>query len=83
MLERMFYCVTVQSAIGPGLATPRDSHASRRNIRAVVGVSRDMQTPFRPVAYAVARSAAMVALAVLLILVLLPAAIAAQAAAPV
>jgi hypothetical protein len=39
-----------------------------------------MQTPLRPIAWTVARSLAMVGLAVLLILVLLPAAIAAQAA---
>lgn len=42
-----------------------------------------MQTPFRPIAFALVRSLAMVALAVLLILVLFPAAIAAQAAIPV
>jgi hypothetical protein len=39
-----------------------------------------MQTRYRPLAFTLARSLAMVGLAVLLILVLLPAAIAAQAA---
>jgi hypothetical protein len=42
-----------------------------------------MQAPIRPLAYALARSLAMVALAVLLILVLFPAALAAQAASAV
>ena len=78
----MFYSVTMQWRVGPVFSCPRNSHRSHRNIPAGIGVSRDMQTPLRPVAYAVARSTAMVALAVLLILVLLPAAIAAQAAAP-
>jgi hypothetical protein len=39
-----------------------------------------MQTPLRPIASTLARSVAMVAVAALLILVLLPAAVAAQAA---
>jgi hypothetical protein len=43
----------------------------------------DMQAPIRPLAFVFARSLAMVALAVLLILVLLPAALAAQAATAV
>jgi hypothetical protein len=43
----------------------------------------DMQAPIRPLAFVLARSLAMVALAVLLILVLLPAALAAQAASAV
>jgi hypothetical protein len=43
----------------------------------------DMQAPIRPLAFVFARSLAMVALAVLLILVLLPAALAAQAASAV
>jgi hypothetical protein len=43
----------------------------------------DMQAPIRPLAFLFARSLAMVALAVLLILVLLPAALAAQAATAV
>lgn len=42
-----------------------------------------MQTQFRPIAMAVGRYVAMVALAALLILVLFPAAIAAQAATTV
>jgi hypothetical protein len=42
-----------------------------------------MQIRLRPVAFTLARSLAMVALAILLILVLLPAALAAQAARPV
>jgi hypothetical protein len=43
----------------------------------------NMQAPIRPLAFVFARSLAMVALAVLLILVLLPAALAAQAASAV
>jgi hypothetical protein len=43
----------------------------------------DMQAPIRPLAFVFARSLAMVALAVVLILVLLPAALAAQAATAV
>jgi hypothetical protein len=39
-----------------------------------------MHTPLRPIAFAAAKSLAMVALAMLLILVLLPAALSAQAA---
>lgn len=39
-----------------------------------------MQTPYRPIALSLARSLAMVGLAMLFILVLLPAAVAAQAA---
>jgi hypothetical protein len=54
-----------------------------RNIAWDVVVSPPMQTQIRPVAFTVARSAAMVAIAILLILVLLPAAIAAQAAVAV
>jgi hypothetical protein len=42
-----------------------------------------MQTPLRPIAWTVARSLVMVGLAALLILVLLPAAVAAQAAVAV
>lgn len=41
---------------------------------------RAMHTPFRPIAFAAVKSLAMVVLAMLLILVLLPAALSAQAA---
>jgi hypothetical protein len=54
-----------------------------RNIRPRVVVSPPMQTQIRPIAFTVARSVAMVVAAVLLILVLLPAALAAQAASAV
>ena len=51
----------------------------RRGSRRLTGV----QPPIRPIAFVFARSLAMVALAILLILVLLPATLAAQAASAV
>jgi hypothetical protein len=52
----------------------------RRNIRPIVGVSGSMNEAARPVAISLARTIVLVGLASLLILVLFPAAMAAQAA---
>jgi hypothetical protein len=70
----------MQTGVAPGsrafpIRIPKHPAGSRR----LTG----MQAPIRPLAFVFARSLAMVALAVLLILVLLPAALAAQAATAV
>ena len=78
----MFYRVTCGCPEVPLYSASRFAFESR-NIRCGVGVSPPMQPQIRPIAYVVARSAFMVGVAVLLILVLLPAALAAQAATAV
>jgi hypothetical protein len=51
-----------------------------RNISGPFGVSVGMEAPIRSIAFATARSLALISFAMLLILVLLPAALAVQAA---
>ena len=67
--------VAAQSSRGVSIRIPKHPRGPWR--------LTDMQAPIRPLAFVFARSLAMVALAILLILVLLPAALAAQAATAV
>ena len=78
MIEQTFDIRWVQKARWPGTPAARACDHQGRNIDRARGVTRRVRTDRQPIAFVLLRTAGFLALALVLILVLFPAALAAQ-----